>query len=221
MSRKPAKLATTTHVALFTTTEPFGAAIATGVDAETAYALAHSFACVAVVLDDRLPEGMLGRLKSVALSADAEALSLPEIEVDVIEALTELAVQQGHIKRPPETAVGGDQAGAASDLAESENAAGATREAKETASAALEADGTAILSDAAAGDLWARIAVGHVVLAPDYDDGAFCGFWLAQVRAMRGDVLTLEWTGEYADQPSFECHLSALGLMHPGCGVQQ
>ncbi len=63
MSRKPAKLATTTHVALFTTIEPFGVAIATGVEADKAYALAHSFACVAVALDDRLPEGCLGALR--------------------------------------------------------------------------------------------------------------------------------------------------------------
>ncbi|BAF88923.1 unknown protein [Azorhizobium caulinodans ORS 571] len=40
-------------------------------------------------------------------------MSLPEIEADVIEALTELALQHGHIERPPEKAVGGDQAGAA------------------------------------------------------------------------------------------------------------
>ncbi|WP_332119188.1 hypothetical protein [Azorhizobium caulinodans] len=84
-----------------------------GVDAETRHALVHSFAYVAVALDDRLPEGMLGRLKTEALSPDAEALSLPEIEADVIEALTEPALQHGHIERPPETAVGGDQAGAA------------------------------------------------------------------------------------------------------------
>lgn len=221
MSRKPEKLATTPRVVIFTTTAPFSAAITTGVDADTAHALAHSFACVAVELDDRLPEGMLGRLKSVALTPDAEALALPEIETDVIEALTELAVQQGHIKRLPEAAMGGQEADAASEGAESENAAEATREAKETASEPPEAEGLAVLAEATAGDIWARIAVGHVVLAPDHEEGAFIGFWLARVTGIEGDTVTLEWTGEYADLPAFERPLSALGLMHPGCGVQQ
>lgn len=209
MSRKIDKPRTTApRVAIFTPkpNDALGAAIAEGLGTEETHALAHSFALASADLVDGLPDWVVNGLTIIKVEEGQDALEVPEVADEIIEALMSLAIEQGRLQPPP------------GDTVEGEN---------EQAAAVGEEDGSAegvlpaLVSDALSGDLWSKVAAGHVVLAPDYDEGEFVGFWLATVIRRTAKTVTLRWAGQYADQPEFTKPLTALALRHPACAVKQ
>ncbi|MFG1459715.1 hypothetical protein V5F62_25250, partial [Xanthobacter sp. VTT E-85237] len=73
-----------------------------------------------------------------------------------------------------------------------------------------------VVSKEVAVGLWPEIASGHLVLAPDYEEGAFNGWWPAEVINRDATRATLKWHG-FDDLPVITRPISQLALMHPDC----
>ena len=130
--------------------------------------------------------------------------------------------------------VGGKSDADASGKADGANAAVATPKPPETASAKPsiaaaakppvapitkpQASAKAVVTDAVAGQIWPAIAVGHIVLAPDYTEGDFNGWWPAQVISRTANEATLRWIG-FEELPTLSMAISHLAVMHPAYRV--
>ncbi|MFG1424388.1 hypothetical protein [Roseixanthobacter liquoris] len=80
----------------------------------------------------------------------------------------------------------------------------------------LDGGNLGVVSKEVAVGLWPEIASGHLVLAPDYEDGAFNGWWPAEVINRDATRATLKWHG-FDDLPVITRPISQLALMHPDC----
>ncbi|MFG1359335.1 hypothetical protein [Xanthobacter pseudotagetidis] len=87
-----------------------------------------------------------------------------------------------------------------------------------------------IKSDAASGDTtigvvmkeggthWPQLTKGDVVLAPDFSEGEYGGWWEAVVRARSDSHVTLDWR-DYPDFPPFTRQITQIAPLHPECVI--
>ncbi|MFG1359183.1 hypothetical protein [Xanthobacter pseudotagetidis] len=87
-----------------------------------------------------------------------------------------------------------------------------------------------IKSDAASGDTtigvvmkeggthWPQLTKGDVVLAPDFSEGEYGGWWEAVVRARSDSHVTLDWR-DYPDFPPFTRQITQIAPLHPDCVI--
>jgi hypothetical protein len=88
-----------------------------------------------------------------------------------------------------------------------------------------------IKSDAASGDTtigvvmkeggthWPQLTKGDVVLAPDFSEGEYGGWWEAVVRARSDSHVTLDWR-DYPDFPPFTRQITQIAPLHPECVIK-
>lgn len=88
-----------------------------------------------------------------------------------------------------------------------------------------------IKSDAASGDTtigvvmkeggthWPQLTTGDVVLAPDFSEGEYSGWWEAVVRARSDSHVTLDWR-DYPDFPPFTRQITQIAPLHPECVIK-
>lgn len=87
-----------------------------------------------------------------------------------------------------------------------------------------------IKSDAASGDTtigvvmkegathWPQLTKGDVVLAPDFSEGEYGGWWEAVVRARSDSHVTLDWR-DYPDFPTFTRQITQIAPLHSDCVI--
>lgn len=63
---------------------------------------------------------------------------------------------------------------------------------------------------------WPSLKAGDVVLAPDFGEEGYNGWWEAIVRARSETHVTLEWK-DYPDLPTFTRPITQITLRHPEC----
>jgi len=66
---------------------------------------------------------------------------------------------------------------------------------------------------------WPDLAKGDVVLAPEFDNGEYSGWWEAVVRARSETHVTLDWR-DYPDLPTFTVPITQVAPIHPECKIE-
>ena len=66
---------------------------------------------------------------------------------------------------------------------------------------------------------WPDLATGDVVLAPEFADGEYNGWWEAIVRARSETHVTLDWR-DFPDLPTFSVPITQLAPIHPECKIE-
>jgi len=65
---------------------------------------------------------------------------------------------------------------------------------------------------------WPGFKKGDIVLATDFSDGEYNGWWEAVVKARSDSHVTLEWR-DYKDMPTFTRPITQVAPIHPECKV--
>jgi hypothetical protein len=150
---------------------------------------------------------------------------LANIKTDIFKRLSLMAEALA-------TGEGADQEADAEENVPAEN-----KDAEKPAAASSAAKGkkaapmVSIKSDAASGDTtigvvmkeggthWPQLTKGDVVLAPDFSEGEYGGWWEAVVRARSDSHVTLDWR-DYPDFPPFTRQITQIAPLHPECVIK-
>lgn len=178
----------------------------------SAAALKHGASVVAFTAEDdadllaALPAGRFGENDRPLLTA---------IRQDIYKRLTALADAKAGVR--PQEPEAQDAAGDG-DTAEAKKPgrkkAGAAMAAKADETATEPAAVSIVMKDAKAH--WPHLKPGDLVLAPDFGEDGYNGWWEAIVRARSETHVTLDWKG-CPDLPTFTRPITQITLRHPEC----
>lgn len=140
---------------------------------------------------------------------------LTSVKQDIFKRLVEIAEQQAKATPPAQSM---------EKAAEAVGEKSATKAPLRKKAAAMLAKST----DAATGETlvsvvmkegkqhWPALNKGDVVLAPDFMDDEYNGWWEAVVRARSETYVTLDWR-DYPDLPTFTRPITQIAPIHPEC----
>lgn len=140
---------------------------------------------------------------------------LSSVKQDIFKRLVEIAEQQAKATRPAQST---------EKVTEAVGEKSATKAPSRKKAAAMLAKST----DAATGETlvsvvmkegkqhWPALSKGDVVLAPDFMDDEYNGWWEAVVRARSETYVTLDWR-DYPELPTFTRPITQIAPIHPEC----
>lgn len=185
------------------------------VDRATAAALKHEASAVTFADTDdadliaAIPAGKFG---------EGDRPVLGNIKTEIFKRLAGMAEQQA------KTAPAAESPAKAADATEAEAKANmpshkkaAAMLSKATDKATGEALVSVVVKDGA--KHWPQLKKGDIVLAPDFGEGEYNGWWEAVVQARSDSHVTLEWR-DYADFPTFTRPITQIAPIHPECKVE-
>lgn len=142
---------------------------------------------------------------------------LTSVRQNIFKRLVAVAETQGKVATPAQS----NEKAAEADVAKSEPKAPARKKAaamlaKSTDTASGEALISVVIKEGA--KHWPGLQKGDVVLAPEFTDGQYDGWWEAVVVARSESHVTLEWR-DYKDYPTFTRPITQVAPIHPECRV--
>lgn len=185
-------------------------------EAERAAAAASKNGASMVVFSDGDDADLLAALPAGKFG-EKDRPVLSNVKVDVFKRLAALA----ELKAKTDTASPSPAAAADGDgKAEAAKAPSRKKAAAMRATTADTATGAELVSVVVkeGGKHWPALKKGDVVLATDFSDGAYNGWWEAVVIARSDSHVTLEWR-DYKDLPTFTRPITQVAPIHPECIV--
>lgn len=185
------------------------------VERATAAALKHEASAVTFAENDdadliaAIPAGKFG---------EGDRPVLGNIKTEIFKRLAGLAEQQA------KTAPAAESPAKAADATEAEAKANMPSHKKAAAmisKATDKATGEMLVSVVVkeGAKHWPQLKKGDIVLAPDFGEGEYNGWWEAVVQARSDSHVTLEWR-DYADFPTFTRPITQIAPIHPECKVE-
>lgn len=186
-------------------------------DIERALAVANQYDCSAVTFTSDDDADLLAAVPEGRF-AERDRPLLPAAKVAIFKQLVAMAESEGRHEvpaEPNEKAVGADP-----------KAEAAQAPARQKAAAMRSADGDKATGEAVLNVVikqgakhWPGLKAGDVVLAPEFVEGAYNGWWEAVVKARSETYATLEWRG-FPDLPVFTVPITQIAPIHPECKIE-
>lgn len=193
---------------------------------DRALAAASKNGCSAILFTPDDDADLLAAVPEGRFGAQDRPL-LPSAKVAIFKRLVAMAEGQAHEDRnDAQEADAAPQAAAEADAVKPAGVqphanAGTSQAAAMLAKTSEKAAGGAIVSvivkDGAAH--WPDLAKGDVVLAPEFRDGEYSGWWEAVMVARSESHVTLEWR-DYEGYPTFTRPITQVAPFHPECAIQ-
>lgn len=187
-------------------------------EGERATAAAFKHGASAVVFRDGNNADLLAAIPAGAFGEN-DQLVLGNIKTETFKRLAAVAEQQAKAATAGQSPEAADEADGAEKAAQP--LARGKKAAAMLATTTDKATGETLVSVVVKeGDKhWPALKKGDIVLATDFSEGEYNGWWEAIVIARSDSHVTLEWR-DYPDLPTFSLKITQVAPIHPECMVK-